>query len=161
MYCRKCGEMLSDHEKFCHVCGESVEETAGLNSVHTHQQYCAHGTDMPSPSIGMGEAFKLYFKRYADFSSRSRRSEYWWATLAISLISYAIAFVIPMLSTVWMLATLVPSLAMCVRRLHDIGKSGWWYLMIFVPLVGSILLIVWFCQDSGPDNQWGRNPKFM
>ena len=115
---------------------------------------------MPSPSIGMGEAFKLYFKRYADFSGRSRRSEYWWATLAISLISYAIAFVIPMLSTVWMLATLVPSLAMCVRRLHDIGKSGWWYLLICIPLVGSIILLVWYCQDSGPENQWGSNPKF-
>ena len=116
---------------------------------------------MPSPSIGMGEAFKLYFKRYADFSGRSGRSEYWWATLAISLIGYAIGFAVPMLAGLWTLAILVPSLAMGVRRLHDIGMSGWWYLMSFVPLVGGILLIVWFCEDSGPDNQWGRSPKFM
>ena len=60
MYCRKCGEMLSDHEKSCHVCGEPVEETAGLNSVHMHQQYCAHGTGMPSPSIGMGEVQAVF-----------------------------------------------------------------------------------------------------
>ena len=161
MYCRKCGELLSDNVKFCHVCGEPVAQDGGLNFAHVHQQDCFHGSGMPSPSIGMGEAFKLYFKRYADFSGRSRRSEYWWATLAISLIGYAIGFAVPMLAGLWTLAILVPSLAMCVRRLHDIGKSGWWYLMIFVPLVGGILLIVWFCQDSGPDNQWGRNPKFM
>ena len=161
MYCRKCGELLNEHEKFCHVCGEPVSQDGGLNSPHMHQQYCAHGSGMPSPSIGMGEAFKLYFKRYADFSGRSRRSEFWWANLAINLVTYAIAFVLPVLSSVWALATLVPSIAMCVRRLHDIGKSGWWYLMILVPIVGPILLIVWFCEDSGPDNQWGRSPKFM
>ena len=76
MYCRKCGEMLNDNVKFCHVCGEPVAQDGGLNFAHVHQQDCFHGSGMPSPSIGMGEAFKLYFKRYADFSGRSRRSEY-------------------------------------------------------------------------------------
>ena len=56
-------------------------------------------------------------------------------------------------------AEVIPGLSICVRRLHDIGKSGWYYLIGLIPLVGGIIMIVWFCQDSAPANQWGPNPK--
>lgn len=64
------------------------------------------------------------------------------------------------LASLYSLAVLVPSIAVAVRRLHDIGKSGWYYLFSFIPCIGQILLIVWFCQDSEPgSNEWGDNPK--
>ena len=58
------------------------------------------------------------------------------------------------------LAIILPGLAVCVRRLHDIGKSGWYYLIAFIPLIGFIVLIIWFCQNSQiGENKWGANPK--
>ena len=105
------------------------------------------------------EATKQYFIRYADFQGRSRRSEYWWASLSIGIIGAIVGAILGELSFIWSLAVLVPSLAICVRRLHDIGKSGWYYLIGLIPLVGSIILIIWFCKDSTEDNQWGPNPK--
>lgn len=113
----------------------------------------------PKPQVGFGEAIKLFFSNYANFSGRSRRSEYWYATLFNFLMSLIIGS-IPYVGTIWALVVFIPSLAVCARRLHDIGKSGWWYLLNFIPLVGSIILIVWFCKDSTEANQWGPNPKY-
>lgn len=60
------------------------------------------------------------------------------------------------------LALLLPSLGLCVRRLHDIGKSGWWWLLALIPIVGAIILIVWFCKDSQPtENQYGPIPNLV
>ena len=105
------------------------------------------------------EATKLFFTRYVDFNGRSRRSEYWWAYLAVVIISAVLTVVLGELAYIWSLATLVPQIAITIRRLHDIGKSGWWYLICLIPLVGAIILLVWMCQDSTEDNQWGPNPK--
>ena len=106
------------------------------------------------------EATKLFFTRYVDFNGRSRRSEYWWAYLAVVIISAVLTVVLGELAYIWSLATLVPQIAITIRRLHDIGKSGWWYLIGAVPLVGGILLIIWFCRDSDPAiNRWGNSPK--
>ena len=105
------------------------------------------------------EATKLFFTRYADFNGRSRRSEYWWASLAIGIIGSIVTALLGDFAFLWSLAILVPGLAICVRRLHDIGKSGWWYLISLIPLVGLIIMLVWCCQDSTEDNQWGPNPK--
>ena len=64
------------------------------------------------------------------------------------------------LSYIYTLAVLIPSLAVCVRRLHDVGKSGWMYLICLIPVVGWIWLIVLFCTDSQKgSNKWGNNPK--
>ena len=106
------------------------------------------------------EAIKLFFTRYADFKGRSRRSEYWWASLATFIVTSVLTAIIPNLVGVWNLVILVPSIAICIRRLHDIGKSGWWYLINFIPLVGQILMLIWACKDSTEDNQWGPNPKY-
>ena len=105
------------------------------------------------------EATKLFFTRYVDFNGRSRRSEYWWAYLAVVIISAVLTAVLGELAYIWTLATLIPNIAITVRRLHDIGKSGWWYLICLIPLVGAIILLVWMCLDSTEDNQWGPNPK--
>ena len=105
------------------------------------------------------EATKLFFTRYVDFNGRSRRSEYWWAYLAVVIISAVLTVVLGELAYIWSLATLVPQIAITIRRLHDIGKSGWWYLICLIPLVGAIILLVFMCLDSTEDNQWGPNPK--
>ncbi len=109
-------------------------------------------------------------QRYADFKGRSRRSEFWFFVL-FSAIVRAIANVIDailhtgnantggVVSTLVFLALIVPSLAVGARRLHDTGRSGWWLLIALIPLVGIILLIVWWAQDSHPDNQYGPSPK--
>ncbi len=104
-------------------------------------------------------------EKYSDFNGRARRSEYWYWTLfnvVVALIASAIASVLkaPVLASIWSIAVLIPSLAVCIRRLHDIGKSGWYYLFILIPIVGLVLLLVWFTRDSQPgSNQYGENPK--
>lgn len=150
MYCRNCGKQLPDGTQFCSVCG--AQQNAAPTSY-------SHARD-PKPSVGFTEALKLYFTRYTDFKGRSRRSEYWWATLAIGIIGAIIGAVLPDFSWIWTLVVLIPGLAICVRRLHDVGKSGWWYLWILLPLIGSIILLVQFCKDSEGNNQWGPSPKY-
>ena len=114
--------------------------------------------------------FLLAMKRYAEFSGRSRRSEYWYFLLFVILISIALGIVDGilaaaigfggLLSILFGLGIIIPSLAVSVRRLHDTGRSGWWYLINFVPLIGVIIFIVFAIQDStnGP-NQYGPSPK--
>ena len=69
---------------------------------------------------------------------------------------------LPVISGLYTLAILVPSLAVSVRRLHDIGKSGWFILISFIPIVGTIILLVWVCQEGMPEaNEYGENPKLL
>ena len=112
------------------------------------------------------EAVKSVFSHYVDFSGRARRSEYWYFflfTLLVNVVTRGLAVAVDTLSFVQIIASLamlLPGLAVAVRRLHDIGKSGWCLLFVLIPLVGSIILIVWYCKDSQPgDNQYGPNPK--
>ena len=111
------------------------------------------------PSVSFVDAVKLFFTRYADFKGRSRRSEYWWACLATAIVSGVLSSAIPDFAWIWSLIILVPGFAISIRRLHDIGKSGWWHLINFIPVVGQIIFIVFMCKDSTEDNQWGPNPK--
>lgn len=115
----------------------------------------------------MVQEFINVLKNYANFSGRARRHEFWMfclANLIIGLVMSVVAlipFLGVLVSTVYSLAILIPSLAVAVRRLHDVGKSGWWLLICAIPLVGAILLLVWFCTDSKPEeNQWGFSPKY-
>lgn len=113
------------------------------------------------------DAIKSVFSQYVGFGGRARRSEYWYFCLFNIIVSVVLSFLansvssaFSLLSTVYSLAVLLPGIAVAIRRLHDIGKSGWFYLFILIPLVGSIILIVWFCKDSEPGaNMWGPNPK--
>lgn len=105
-------------------------------------------------------------KKYAVFSGRSRRKEYWMFVLFQILISFAIGMLesftqTSALSIIFWLATLLPALAVSVRRLHDIGRTGWWVLINLIPLIGGLVLLVFACLDSEEgDNQYGPNPKY-
>lgn len=112
------------------------------------------------------ESITSVLSQYANFNGRARRSEYWYYILAYTVISviltalaqYSIIFSI--ISGLFGLGLICPTLAVIVRRLHDIGKSGWYYLFALIPLVGSIILIIWLATDSEPgDNVYGPNPK--
>ena len=111
------------------------------------------------------EAIRSVLSQYVGFSGRARRSEYWYFFL-FNLIVSIVARIIdaaagsyPVISGIVALALLLPGLAVGVRRLHDTGRSGWWLLLAIIPLIGAIILIIWFCGDSEPDNQYGPNPK--
>lgn len=110
-------------------------------------------------------------KKYAEFSGRARRREYWLFALFNLLITMALAFVdgatglmhetgYGLLSGLYTLAILIPGIAVSVRRLHDTGRSGWWLFIGLVPLIGAIVLLVFMLLDSHPgDNEYGPNPK--
>ena len=111
-------------------------------------------------------------RKYAVFSGRARRKEYWFfalfnfiAVVLLATIDVATGTLdedlgVGLLSGIYTLAVISPSVAVSVRRLHDIGRTGWWVLIGFVPLIGSIVLLVFALLDSQPgDNQYGANPK--
>jgi uncharacterized membrane protein YhaH (DUF805 family) len=117
------------------------------------------------------EWYLAVLRKYAQFSGRSRRTEYWMFFLINALVGFGLAFAGGMLGDeagmggmvlylLYLLGTLVPGLAVSVRRLHDTGRSGWWLLISIVPVVGAIALLVFTVQDSQPgDNEFGANPK--
>jgi len=77
-----------------------------------------------------------------------------------SLAAVLVIGIVGLLNTLYGIATLLPTLAVGARRLHDTGRSGWWQLISLVPFVGGIILLVFYCLDSEGDNQYGRNPKY-
>lgn len=114
--------------------------------------------------MNLQEAVRSVLSQYANFEGRARRSEYWFWFLAVIIGAIVTSIIdniigIPLTYIIFILAVLVPNIAVSVRRMHDIGKSGWFVLLFFIPIVGFILMIVWFTGDSHPDNEYGPNPK--
>jgi len=120
----------------------------------------------PRAQMGFADAVRSVLTQYATFSGRARRSEYWYFYLAYVLAAVVAAIIDAMLDVTFVgivltLALVIPSLAVAVRRLHDVGKSGWWLLIGLIPFVGAIVLLVFSCQDSQPGtNKWGPSPKY-
>ena len=111
-------------------------------------------------------------KKYADFSGRARRKEYWFFVLFNIIISvvltvcdvfmgtYSAAASIGILTGIYTLAVLIPGIAVSVRRLHDTGRTGWWLLIVLVPLIGALVLLIFMIIDSQPgQNAYGPSPK--
>lgn len=116
--------------------------------------------------------FLVALKKYATFSGRAQRAEYWYFFLFYILIFIGLSIIdgitgsfsgesgMGLLGGLMSLALLIPSIAVGVRRLHDTGRSGWWLLIALIPLVGAIVLIVFTVQDSeAGTNAYGPNPK--
>ena len=119
--------------------------------------------------VNIVDAVKLFFSNYVNFRGRSTRSEYWWVTLASVIFGFVLGFIggfitgatgepSTLFTVIFWLVELVlflPSLSLCIRRLHDVGKSGWLLLLAIVPIVG-LYLIYLYCKPSDGPNQWGE-----
>lgn len=163
----------------------SYQNNSYQNSAYPNNAPVSYQGYTQPKKYNLFSAYAEFFKRYADFKGRSTRSEYWYVTLMNSLIGIIMYIVImcqliPVIAKgtepspssfvgvaivyiiffIYYLAILIPSLAICVRRLHDIGKSGWSYFVCLIPMVGSIILLVFFATDSQFGmNKYGPNPK--
>ena len=104
------------------------------------------------------DAVKKCFTNYVGFSGRAARSEYWWWALFVILASVALNLVSSDLAGIFSLGVLLPGIAVGTRRLHDIGKSGWWQLLSLIPLIGWLVLLYWTVQPSEGDNDYGPAP---
>jgi uncharacterized membrane protein YhaH (DUF805 family) len=116
------------------------------------------------------DAVRVCLTKYADFSGRARRSEYWWFVVFTAVASTVAGVLDALIGTQFggtgvvqvlvALALLAPGLAVSVRRLHDVGQTGWWVLLLLIPVLGALVLIVaFYIRDSAPDNHYGPSPK--
>lgn len=115
--------------------------------------------------------YKLFWQRAFNFTGRSRRKEYWAATLfnsifififlaSIFIEDHSISKIFSFLYGIFILITVIPNLSLCIRRLHDVGKSGWFYLIGFIPIINLWPVALILFVDSEPHtNQWGEDPK--
>lgn len=119
--------------------------------------------------MDFGQAIKSVFSKYATFTGRAPRSEFWFwilfttlAGMGVGILDHAVDFFAGYdygsIAGAWGLATILPFLAVSVRRLHDTDRAGWWLLLFFIPFFGGVVLIVWFCSKGttsynrfGPD----------
>lgn len=125
---------------------------------------------MNQRQLGFGEAINIVLaQNYCNFTGRASRSEYWWWVLFMAILGFVIGFLLGIIgasaTTVQVIQSLVslifllPGLGVAIRRLHDINKSGWWLFLALIPLVGAIILIIWFCKPSDPGiNAYGDEP---
>ena len=109
------------------------------------------------------DSIKLGFSNYVNFTGRACRSEYWYWFLFVTIVSVVTIIIYAVIgasvtNTIWSLATFLPSLAIAIRRLHDLDRSGWWILLGLIPLVGIIVLLIWYCSKGtdGP-NRFGQD----
>ena len=154
MNCPSCNTPLPSVSAPCPFCGywkTPPPESTRPSTAH-----------LPVRKIGFGEAIRNFFKQYATFSGRATRSEYWYmvlfnifANIGIWVIFLILPEVAAVFEFLYNLAILIPSFSIVWRRLHDIGRSGGWYFILLVPLVGWIILLVFLCTDSKPDNRFG------
>jgi uncharacterized membrane protein YhaH (DUF805 family) len=112
-------------------------------------------------------AVKSVFSQYATFGGRALRSEFWYFVLFNVIVSLVLSLIdaaifgsdLEVFSGIWGLATIVPSVAVAARRLHDIDRSGWWQLIALIPIIGWIIALIWYCR-AGTDgaNRFGPDP---
>jgi uncharacterized membrane protein YhaH (DUF805 family) len=179
VYCSACAKVMSAAAQACPECGHPTAAARGpvaqaLNAPFDPRGVLGPVLTVASPKISFGDAVKSFFTNYAVFSGRARRSEYWFAVLFLFLISLPVSLldaitnpggdfgVFTALSLLLSLATLIPSLAIASRRLHDADTSFGYYFMVLIPLVGLILLVVKLAQDGTPGaNRFGESTKYL
>ncbi len=153
LQCRRCGAAIPVGTKFCPNCGTP---TVGSSSPAP-----VNGDIMGATPNDASWHWYIYDikNKYCDFNGRARRREFWFYMLFSFLVNFALGF-LPIVGWIISVGLLLPALGVSVRRLHDIGKSGWFLLLALIPIVGPIILIVWDAKegDRGP-NAYGPDPK--
>lgn len=176
VYCSACGATMSAAAHACPQCGHPNGYQAA--SLPPAALVAPRGLIGPrltaaAPTMGFGEAITRFFSDYGKFSGRSRRSEFWFATLFVSGVGFVLLSVsaavdpegdggvFSILYTIWILGLAVPNLALASRRLHDADASFGYYFIGLIPMVGIILLIVKLAQEGTPgENRFGESPKY-
>ena len=154
--CRRCGAAIPAGTKFCPNCGvpaiQGTSQKGGSDS--------EAGIMGEDPNNASWQWFVYDIKnKYCDFNGRARRREYWFYALFGFLANIVLGW-IPVLGWLLSLGLILPGLGVGVRRLHDIGKSGWFLLLLLIPLVGPIILIVWYTKEGDHGtNAYGPDPK--
>lgn len=162
-FCSNCGNEVARDARYCSKCRKRIKRNE------------PHQTNLSLTPKKEIEGFGWYLaalKKYNVFSGRSRRKEYWLFTLFNSLMAIAafifdnemgttfVGSVYGIAQCLFGLATVTPSLAVTVRRLHDVGKSGWYLLWLFLPLAGAIMVVIQLCfNGTTGDNEYGQNPR--
>jgi uncharacterized membrane protein YhaH (DUF805 family) len=169
MNCSTCGAGIVAGTSYCAKCGSAIPQ-ANATSEPSATTSTTSTSASQQPLEGL-EALKratviCVAEKYASFDGRASRGEYWWfylaqvlASIALSIVDIAI-FGSDVLSNLLSLALLIPSIAASCRRLHDSNRSGWWLLLMLLPIIGWIILLIWLIQQSDVgDNQYGApNP---
>ena len=102
------------------------------------------------------ESIQICFKKYAEFTGRAMRSEFWWWVLFTFLLSACSQLLSQKLGSIISLAVFLPSIAVTARRLHDIGRSGWWQLVGLIPIIGWVIMIFWCVKELSGSNEYER-----
>lgn len=181
MFCKACGKEIADGNAFCSYCGASTVAEAPQSQYNQYNQYnqaqygapnksssggffsdfsIGSAPNEPGPNNGNVDfltAIKLFFSNYTNFKGRASLNEYWWAFLFNVLVGF-----VPVIGVFLSLFCLVPGIAVCVRRLHDTGKSGAYYFMALIPIAGPIIFLVQMLKQSDGHNEYGPgNPEQM
>lgn len=168
--CPICGEEIDEGTQVCPHCNEKTGASEMLRVIKTDAGSCSGEKSSGSQGPRANGIFKTYVwdmltRHYADFKGKSGRKEFWmsyflysilWFVLYVSTMGISVWFGL-IFSTLFFLATMLPIICLTVRRLHDIGKSGWWYFISAVPLVGTIWLLILLCkggESSSPKVRW-------
>ena len=161
MFCSKCGKPVDDGAQFCPSCGNPLNGARPTNSTtekakNFFAEMQARADDLKGPEpVDFVKAIKLLFLYALNFKGRSSRSEYWWGYLFNFLLGLALNYV-PLIGVLLSVVMIIPGVALAIRRMHDIGKSGWYMLMALIPLAGPIIALVYLCTASQTEaNQWG------
>lgn len=182
--CAKCGVLMGDGYNYCPNCGFQHDPKAVLcvECGHELRPFVKKGeaarimsSNIKNENVyTLPEAVQSCWNKYANFSGRACRAEYWFWTLfqwivmlfltlllviAVSADDEYFGIMVSVLSVIICLILFLPSLAVLIRRLHDIGFSGWWCFMGLIPSCGSIVLLILAMCDSVNDNEYGTNPK--
>ncbi len=139
MFCQKCGQHNQQMAKFCSQCGNGMTVTTGR----------AFTYGAVSEPMTFGRAITTCFAKYAEFKGRATRSEYWWFTLFTTLMYIVAAVIDPteVFGNILGLVFFLPTWAVGARRLHDVGRSGWWQLLP-ITIIGIIPLLIWLCSKG-------------
>lgn len=182
-YCPKCGAQNPEGTNFCNSCGAPLIQSQQAEGGY-QKQYEGNNEFATAPAIGFKDAIHTCMKeKYASFQGRAKRAEFWYFCLFECLVSFAAAIVGAIIGSLFSgddmmvgiaagaigayvlvilvgLAFICPGISVIVRRLHDTGRSGWWYWICLVPYVGSIVLFVFELLSSQEhDNEYGPYVK--
>jgi uncharacterized membrane protein YhaH (DUF805 family) len=165
MFCSNCGTSAESQQAFCVSCGHRLnlqsQPASTLTNPSPQSRVDLDAVNAPK-SMSFIETIKFSYKNYAQFSGRASRSEYWywvlffWLGFIVLAISMERSSFFVLLYFTFIFSAIIPGIARAVRRLHDINKSGAFLFMGFIPLIGPVLLLVWFCTKSySAPNKYG------